>query len=67
MRTPGFVLGSVLVVAAEIAVATAHYDGSDASGLADRIEEQLDRQLQDWLHRSFDLATRQTAPHRTAR
>lgn len=54
MWTALFVIGSVVVVAIQLAVATVHFDGSLASDSADEIEERLDRELHDWVNRSLD-------------
>ena len=64
MWTSAFVIGSALVVAVEIAVAAVLYDGSDASDRAARVEERLDRELREWVDRSFAAPARAQASHR---
>ena len=67
MWTAAFVFGAVLVVAAQLAVATINYDGSGISDRAVQIEERLDRELHEWVYRSFALPLRADAARTAAR
>ena len=55
MENAAFVVGSVVLVAVQLAVAAVHFDGADASDKAEAIERELDGELRDLLNRSLDL------------
>jgi hypothetical protein len=55
MENAVFVIGSVVLVVVQLAVAAVHFDGAGASDKAEAIERELDGELRDLLSRSLDL------------